>query len=120
MTKILVTDDNSVYRQTVMEVLRMEGYEVIEAENGAVAVEQIQQHQPDVVLCDLDMPVMNGLDVLVHLKADERTAHIPFVLVTGNTDETLMERALSAGAATFIRKPMNLSELFRLLSQLTG
>ena len=111
MSRILITDDNSDYRQSVIEVLRLEGYEVMEAADGAQAVDFIRAHVPDLILCDLDMPKMNGFQVLETIKADPALQEIPFFLVTGHDEPDTIARGKQLGADDYMVKPMNIDLL---------
>ncbi len=112
MSRILITDDNSEYRQSVIEILRLEGYEVVEAAEGRQALDLIRTQSPDLILCDIDMPVMNGFDTLQQVKADPTLATIPFILVTARADAASIARGKQLGAADYIVKPMNIDLLF--------
>lgn len=118
MTKILITDDDSDYRASIIELLQMEGYTIIDAENGAVALRLIGEESPDLILCDVDMPLLNGIEVLRAVKRDETTRHIPFVTITGRSDNETIAAIKSLGASAYIRKPMVVQELLNLLHTL--
>jgi CheY-like chemotaxis protein len=111
MSVILVTDDNSEYRRSVMEILRLEGYDVIEAADGAEALEMTRLNGPDMILCDVDMPVMNGFEVLAALKTDPTLAQIPFLLVTGRADAASVAQGKQLGADDYMLKPMKIDLL---------
>src|SRR5215510_8406414 len=84
--RILVIDDDARLREHYVELLRLEGYDVFEARNGREGVERARRDPPDLVLCDITMPEMNGHRVLETLRAEPRTAHLPFVFLTGWDD----------------------------------
>lgn len=117
MKKILVTDDNSDYRASVIELLQEEGYEVIGANDGAQALRLMVDERPQLVLCDIDMPTMNGLAVLQVAKGDVLLRKIPFIIVSGNTDEATINRIRELEADAYIQKPMDITELLALLKQ---
>ena len=79
MNKILIIDDNEDDRENLIEILALELYATIEAKNGEVGLDMMRQHLPDVIICDVDMPGMNGMDVLRTAKADPICAVIPFM-----------------------------------------
>ena len=110
--KVLVVDDSRVMRQIVIRTLRQAGYaghEVVEAENGAQAVEMVSTEQPDLVLSDWNMPEMNGIDALARLRASG--SQVPFGFVTSEGSEEMRARAAAAGALFLIAKPFT-PELF--------
>lgn len=120
MSHILITDDNSSYRASVIEVLELEGYALTEAENGAEALEKIRTNPPDLILCDLDMPVMDGLEVLRRVKANEKTAYIPFIIITGRTDDASLKVATELGVTDYILKPIDIAPLLVKIRKLLG
>ncbi|MCF6378405.1 response regulator [Nocardioides KLBMP 9356] len=104
--KILIADDSRVMRQIVIRTLRQAGYgghDLIEAENGAVALELVRTHAPDLVLSDWNMPEMNGIDLLRELRANGD--QVPFGFVTSEGTPEMVQRAMSSGALFLIAKP---------------
>ena len=111
--KVLVTDDSRVMRQIVKRTLRQAGYldvQVCEAGNGLEALELIASEAPDLVLCDWNMPEMNGIDLLTTLRNSGR--NVPFGFVTSEGSPEMRERAQNAGALFLIAKPFT-PESFR-------
>lgn len=111
--KVLVTDDSRVMRQIVKRTLRQAGYpdvQVCEAGNGREALEVIAAEAPDLVLCDWNMPEMNGIDLLKTLRSSGR--NVPFGFVTSEGSPEMRERAQNAGALFLIAKPFT-PEAFR-------
>jgi CheY-like chemotaxis protein len=84
MKKILVIEDEVFIRENLIELLEIEGYEAIGAENGAVGVKLAKEYQPDLILCDVMMPELDGSGVLDALRQDPLTAAIPFRFITPN------------------------------------
>lgn len=118
MGKILVADDAEVFRQLEAAQLKMLGHDVIEARNGAEAVRLALEEQPDLILLDVQMPVMDGMQVLAYLTKEERTAHIPIVVITTigrPKDEEIIRRA---GASGFLTKPLQPGQLAATVRQL--
>ena len=118
--KILIADDSPTFRELERQLLKLEGYELLTASNGVEAVRIALKSSPDLVLLDLQMPIMTGYKALAILKSHERTREIPVVIVT--TQDSLAERArLShAGAAAFLGKPINGPQLAWLVGSLLG
>lgn len=109
MTTILIIDDNLDYRTDLVEFLGFETYDALEAENGLVGLQMIRQFAPDLIICDLDMPVMDGLQVLKALRADPIHASIPFIVASGRTDALTMQTLYDLGADAYLTKPVTLA-----------
>ena len=105
---VLVVDDEPMLRNLLSRLLRMEGYEVIEAEDGEAALEKVAVHDPDLVLLDVMMPVRDGLDVLGDLR---RTSDVPVILVSALGDEADRVLGLKMGADDYVVKPFSAAEL---------
>jgi CheY-like chemotaxis protein len=113
--KVLVADDERQIRDLLNEFLTSEVYEVILASNGKEAIELTEKKHPDVILLDLKMPGINGIEVCRRLKEEPKTQFIPIIVITGYVDNKI--RAIEAGADDFVHKPINLTELgFRVKS----
>jgi two-component system, cell cycle response regulator DivK len=108
---VLVADDEPDHRTIVTTLLRHYGYAVLEARTGAEAVQAVYDHQPDVVLMDAGLPVLDGWEATARLKRDPATAHIPIVIVTVHTQEADLARAAESGADTYIAKPCDPSSV---------
>ena len=106
---MLVVDDEPHVRQMLQNVVTMLGYDVKQAADGAQALALVPVFEPDLVLLDLHMPVMSGLEALDHLRRD--SPHIAVVIVTGDTDEQLAQRTLRGGAVGYVVKPFSVDEL---------
>ena len=110
--KILVIEDDARLRQQTIELLRLEGYEVFEARNGREGVERARAELPDLVICDITMPEMNGHRVLETLRAEPRTAHLPFVFLTGWNEREDIRTGMNLGADDYLTKPVVPEDLF--------
>jgi putative two-component system response regulator len=110
-SRVLVVDDTESVRSLFRKLLSSDGHEVVSAADGAAALEAVQRHRPDVVLLDVDMPAMDGLEVCRRLKADPGTRLTPVVMVTGQTDLSDRLRGIEAGADEFLSKPVHPQEL---------
>lgn len=115
MNTILVIEDNKTYRQNLIEVFELENYATLEAENGLIGLHMIQRHLPDIILCDIDMPVMNGIEVLRHVKADPFFAKIPFIISTGSSDGFDLKTAQELGAASYLTKPAKITDVLETI-----
>ena len=103
--RVLIVEDQHDLRELYAEHLTMSGFDVLEAGNGADAIHVTASHQPDVVLMDLSLPVVDGWEATRRLKADARTAHIPIVALTAHDGSGELERATNAGCDWFVPKP---------------
>jgi len=106
--RVLIIDDSSVMRKIVERSLRQAGLElekVVEAGNGAEALAALGKDPVDLILCDINMPVMDGLEFLRTLGTVESAKGVPVVMITTEGSETHVVEALSAGARGYIRKP---------------
>ena len=117
---VLVVDDSHTIRRIVAQALEEAGFQVITAENGKQALKRIDEQRPDLIISDIDMPEMNGIDFCKTLHADPALAVIPFVIMSASSDRAMMRRLLSLGAAGYLVKPFNLEQVVitveRLLS----
>lgn len=109
--KILIAEDNEVNRKLLRDILRYHGYDVIEAVNGVEAVEMAKEHMPDLILMDIQMPVMNGYEAIKTLRKDPVTKKIRIIAVTSFVMKGDKEKALEAGADEYICKPIDTREL---------
>lgn len=111
MNNVLIVDDSDDVRLTLSIILEDAGYDVLEAENGRQAISAVQSSQPDVILMDIEMPVLNGLVALSVLKADTKTREVPVVMMSANSQRGTINKALAAGAASYVTKPFHLEEI---------
>lgn len=109
--KILVVDDHPSSRMTAVALLSVEGYEVLEAENGQAALDTVLKTAPDLILLDVMMPGMDGYEVCRHLKQEENTRLIPIVFVTALNDRRARLRGIEVGGDDFLSKPFDQLEL---------
>lgn len=109
--KILIVEDENSLRKTVIKILISEGFEAIGAENGSTGVTLAQTEQPDLILCDIMMPGLDGYEVLTILQQDPTTAMIPFICLTAQEDRSSMRRGMELGASDYLTKPFTRTEL---------
>jgi two-component system chemotaxis response regulator CheY len=106
--RVLIVDDSSVMRKIVGRSLRQAGLElqeVLEASNGSEALTMAREHPLDLILSDINMPMMDGLEFVRQLRANEGDQHVPVVMITTEAGEDRVVQALSNGASGYIRKP---------------
>ncbi len=107
MKKILVVDDNPVSRELIREVLENPQQRVLEAQDGQEALERVSREEPDVVLLDIQLPVLNGYEVLRRLRDDPRFARLPVVALTAFAMPEDREKALALGFDDYVTKPID-------------
>ena len=115
--RVLVVEDNEKNMKLVRDVLQAKGYRTLEAATGAQAVELAAEHAPDLVLMDIQLPGIDGVEALRRLRADERTASIPVLALTAQAMHGDRERFLAAGFDGYLSKPVNIVELVATVKQ---
>lgn len=115
MKKILLIEDNIEIRENAAEILELAGYEVITAENGRVGIEKARQENPDLIVCDIMMPIMDGYSVLLLLSKSPETASIPFIFLTAKADRSDFRKGMEMGADDYITKPFDDVELLNAI-----
>jgi two-component system, cell cycle response regulator DivK len=115
--QILVVEDNEKNMKLFRDVLLVMGYRTLEATTGRQAVELAAEHAPDLVLMDIQLPDIDGVDALRRLRADERTASIPVLAVTAQAMHGDRDRFLAAGFDGYVSKPVNVGELVGTVRQ---
>jgi len=109
--KILAVDDNPENVELINDILATSGYMVIPAKDGPTALALAESHEPDLVLLDVNMPGMDGFEVCTRLKSNDKTAHIPVIMVTAMNDVDYRVRGLTVGADDYLSKPFSPREL---------
>lgn len=118
--RILVIDDDLEIARGLAVRFRALDYDVELAHDGAAGLSAAFGSRPTLIMLDLRMPVMNGMEVLQHLRAREETASIPVVVLSANTMEKTVDQALDLGASCFIDKPYDVAHLMRTVQTLVG
>ena len=118
MPRVLLVEDAPFLRYAFGRLLRLQGFEVREANDGQDALACLAEFKPELVLTDLMMPVMSGLELISRLHASPETANIPVVAITADATNQAEEQARKAGASDFITKPVDLPELLERLRNL--
>lgn len=111
MKKILLIEDNKAVRENIVEILEMANYHALSAENGKIGVEIANKEQPDLIICDIMMPELDGYGVLHLLSKNPKTSTIPFIFLTAKADRTDFRKGMEMGADDYITKPFDDIEL---------
>ncbi len=111
MKKILLIEDNDDIRNNTAEILELSSYKVIVAENGKIGVEKAIEHSPDLIICDIMMPVLDGYGVLHAVHKNEAIKNTPFIFLTAKTERSDFRKGMELGADDYITKPFDATEL---------
>ena len=115
--KILTIDDSKTIRSIITKVFDGYDCELIEAEDGVMGLEQAGKHRPDMIILDIDMPRMNGLEMLSHLRSNDRFKQTPVLMLTSKSKAKNVQTALGLGAKAFIAKPFKREELLAKIKE---
>ena len=115
--RILVVDDDAGMRALCGEVLRAEGFDVLEAADGREGLARAFSERPDLVLCDIAMPILDGFGLAVALRHNDRTNRVPLVFLTSETEPYVERHAYDAGALGFFTKPFEPSTLISFIKR---
>lgn len=118
MTKILLVEDNDLNRDMLSRRLTRHGYEVVTAEDGQQALDSARDAQPDVILMDMNLPIIDGWEATRRLKADSATRFIPIVGLSAHAMREDRQRALDCGCDAYEIKPVDLSKLLSTIDAL--
>ena len=113
MKTILLIEDNKDVRENTAEILELANYKVLQAENGKIGVELAQQKNPDLIICDIMMPVLDGYGVIHLLNKSQQTAGIPFIFLTAKSERSDFRKGMEMGADDYISKPFDDIELLK-------
>ncbi len=116
MKKILVIEDEIFIRENLIELLEIEGFEAVGAENGFVGVQMAKDYQPDLILCDVMMPELDGYGVLNALREEPITATIPFMFLTASADRNNLQKIRDLGMNDYILKPFNVEKFLSAIA----
>lgn len=116
MKKILVIEDDACIRESIQDVLQLEGYQTLVTENGRNGVRLALEQRPDLILCDITMPEMDGYEVLTTLQQSQATNAIPFIFLTAKTTKAELRQGMNLGADDYLAKPCTAVELLNAIS----
>jgi len=115
---VLIADDDADILLLVKAVLERSGHEVVAASDGAEALASVRARKPDLVVLDIAMPEVDGLEVLRRLRADPTTSELPVVLLSARAQEADVERGFAIGASAYLKKPFSPRELSEHVAEL--
>ena len=115
MSRVLFVDDQPFFLTYYQNILTAKGFQVLTASSGEEGLKEAAKVQPDLIILDMEMPGLDGIEVCSMLKANETTQHIPIVILTATLDPKLNEKAFQAGAEATVLKSMNTDRLLNLL-----
>ncbi len=120
MKKILVIEDEQAVRESIVEILTNEDFYALSAENGQVGVQMATEFQPNLILCDVMMPKLDGYDVLTQVRQNAKTATIPFVFLTAKVDKNDFRQGMDLGADDYLTKPFTHNDLLQAIAARIG
>lgn len=118
MSVVLIVEDNEKNMKLARDVLQVKGYTTLEAVTGEDGVRLAREHQPDLVLMDIQLPGISGIEAYRQLRADPRTAAIPVIAVTASVTPTDRTQISQAGFSAFLGKPINIKEFLETVKRL--
>ena len=118
MSLVLAVDDTRALRNMLADCLKKGGHEVVVAGDGEEALEQLRKHKPDMVITDLNMPRMNGLDFIAAARREPEGENLPMLLLTTETAQALKDRAREVRATGWLTKPFDPEQILGLVEQL--
>ena len=120
MKKILVIEDEQAVSDSILDILNSEDFNAISAENGRVGIQLASEFQPNLILCDVMMPELDGYGVLTQMRQNVETATIPFIFLTAKSDPTDFRQGMALGADDYVTKPFTHSELLQAITTRLG
>ena len=117
--KILLVDDEEGLAQLLSSMLQKDGYEVVTANDGQQALEKLITFEPDVIVSDVVMPKLDGIEMFKQIKANPKTANIPFIFISGFQDQQILERARKIGVFGILHKPVDVEQVEARIAEMT-
>ena len=118
MQTVLVIEDEAPLRANLVRILSAEGYRVVAASDGEEGIQRVIEERPDLVICDILMPRVDGFGVLAALRSRPETATIPFIFLTASADKDDLARGLKSGANEYVTKPFKIAGLMAAVKRL--
>lgn len=120
--KVLIAEDSSVIQNLTKRILQVQNYEIFSAKNGLKVLEMLEKDDFDIILMDINMPQMDGMECAQKIRAleDTKKAQIPIVAITGNAKNYSMEDFNDVGISDYLQKPLNFDHLVEMVKKLTS
>lgn len=118
MKKILVIEDDANIRESLVELLELKSFELHSADNGLEGLKLAQEHAPDLIICDVMMPGMNGYEVVESIRKDKKLSRLPFIFLSAKAMDSDIEFGKNLGANSYLTKPFRAQELFSVVDEL--
>ncbi|MFD0863794.1 response regulator [Sungkyunkwania multivorans] len=115
MKKVLLIEDDTALRENTAELLELSDYEVTTAANGKIGIQEAKMNTPDIIVCDIMMPEMDGYAVLENLSKDSTTRHVPFIFLSAKTERQDIRKGMDLGADDYLTKPFDEKELINAI-----
>ncbi len=115
--KILTVDDSKVIRMMLKNALKDTGHEILEATCGQEGIDRAEECQPDLIMLDITMPDLSGIEVLEHLRTNGRNAQTPVIMLTAESDEKTVQKASALGVSGYIPKPFSIDKVMEAVSR---
>jgi DNA-binding response OmpR family regulator len=113
---VLLIEDDPMFRLSIFEFLESQNFNVISTEDGMSGLQLAQEFHPDLIVCDINLPHLNGFDILNKVRGDLATAKTPFIFLTSETDPDSRRRAMQLGANDYLTKPVSLNQLLKSIT----
>ncbi|MBT4482902.1 MAG: response regulator [Candidatus Latescibacteria bacterium] len=117
---ILIVEDDEMNMTLIRDLLQISGYSTLEAGDGKKAIEIAQEKKPDLILMDIHLPIMDGLEATRIIKSDETTRNIPVIALTASVMKSDKEKIYEAGCDSFISKPIEVNEFIKKIAEFIG
>lgn len=115
--KVLLVEDEQILRENIAQFLELKKFKVIQAKNGLEADYMLKKANPDIIICDIAMPFMNGIQLLKQVRKNDQYNHIPFIFLTAKAEKEDLRAGMVSGADDYIIKPFTFSELFNSIQK---
>jgi len=115
MSKVLVIEDEKNIRETIQEILDLNNFSVATAQNGLIGVAKALHFKPDIIICDVMMPEMDGFETLKNIRSINEISNIPFIFLTAKTEKKDLREGMNLGADDFLNKPFHTKELLKVI-----
>ena len=117
MTTILIVEDEVLIREDIVALLEMEGFSILDAENGQEALNILQNNTPDLIISDVLMPVLDGYGFLEQVRRISHLQNIPFIFLSAKTSAQEISRGIELGASEYLTKPISITKLLETIEQ---